>query len=174
MAVITQTTSIKAPKTLCFDLARSIDLHQDTFQHTREKAVAGVRTGLIDFGQQVTWKAIHFGFPFRLTSKITLSESPERFIDQMVSGPFSYFYHEHRFSGHGKDTIMIDRIVYRSPLGLLGRVVDRLFMKRYLTKLMALRNRLIKETAESPSYEKYLPPMKTGNAKVQEGLESAF
>ena len=40
MPTITLTTIIKAPIENVFDLARSIDLHQHSMQHTKEKAVA--------------------------------------------------------------------------------------------------------------------------------------
>jgi hypothetical protein len=36
---------------------------------------------------------------------------------------------------------MVDRIEFRSPLGPLGRVVDRLVLRRYMTALIERRNR---------------------------------
>ena len=42
MTKIILKTIINAPITVCFDLARSIDLHKTTMKHTNEKAVAGI------------------------------------------------------------------------------------------------------------------------------------
>jgi len=64
-------TIIRAPIERCFDLARSIDLHVESMKHTGEKAVAGVTSGLIGLGQEVTWEARHFTVRQRLTSRIT-------------------------------------------------------------------------------------------------------
>ncbi|MEO6654611.1 MAG: hypothetical protein ABIO36_00865 [Pyrinomonadaceae bacterium] len=61
MPVINLETKINAPIERVFDLARSLDLHQRSMVHTQERAVGGVISGLIDLGQTVTWKAIHFG-----------------------------------------------------------------------------------------------------------------
>jgi hypothetical protein len=50
-------TQINAQVYVCFDLARSIDLHLDTMKHTGERAIAGVTSGLIGLNETVTWKA---------------------------------------------------------------------------------------------------------------------
>jgi hypothetical protein len=47
MPIITLKTEIHAPIERCFDLARSIDLHQLSTAGTRERAVGGVTSGLL-------------------------------------------------------------------------------------------------------------------------------
>ena len=71
MTKIILKTIINAPITVCFDLARSIDLHKTTMKHTKEKAVAGITSGMINLNESVTWEAKHFGIKQKLTSKIT-------------------------------------------------------------------------------------------------------
>jgi hypothetical protein len=61
MSVIELATSIAAPTERVFDLARSIDLHTERTAGTGERAVAGVTSGLIGLGEEVTWRARHFG-----------------------------------------------------------------------------------------------------------------
>jgi hypothetical protein len=51
-----------------FDLARSIDLHVVSTEGAGKRAVAGVTSGLIELGQEVTRQARHFGVWQRLTS----------------------------------------------------------------------------------------------------------
>jgi hypothetical protein len=63
------TTIINAPIEICFDLSRSIDLHQQSTQQTHEKAIAGRTTGLIELNEFVTWQATHFLITQKLTSK---------------------------------------------------------------------------------------------------------
>ncbi len=129
------------PKPELFDLARSIDAHKDSMARSREDAVAGVRSGLISLGEQVTWRAWHFGVPIRMTSRITQMEAPDYFVDEQVKGPFRRFRHVHEFSEDSHGTTMVDRIEFAAPFGPVGRVVERLVLARYLRTLIETRNR---------------------------------
>jgi len=80
------------------------------------------------------------------------------FIDEMVSGAFKGFKHEHIFTEVNRETVMTDIFIYESPLGILGRIADAIFLKTYMHKLLTERNRIIKEFAEdSDKYKKILP-----------------
>lgn len=151
MPVIRLETFIKADQKIVFDLARSIDLHQISTAHTHERAIAGKTSGLIELGESVTWEAKHFGIVQQLTSKITEMQSPDYFADEMVSGAFKSFKHQHIFEAKGGETIMTDVFDYISPYGILGKVADWLFLKRYMTDLLVQRNHIIKEHAEHQS-----------------------
>jgi ligand-binding SRPBCC domain-containing protein len=146
--VIKISTEINAPIEVCFDLARSIDLHTTSMQHTGETATAGKTTGLIELGETVTWRAKHFGIWQMLTSKITEFERPDYFVDEMVKGAFKSFRHEHRFEQAGGKTIMTDIFDFEAPLGMLGKVAVVLFLRRYMMKLLQQRNLAIKQVAE--------------------------
>ncbi len=148
LPIITLETRIAAPVERCFDLARDIDLHMQSTAHTGEVAVGGVTTGLIGPGEQVTWEARHFGVRQRLTSRITAYRRPFHFRDSQVHGAFRRFDHDHFFEERDGATLMGDVFDYEAPLGFLGRIADRVFLKRYMTALLERRNRLIKEVAE--------------------------
>lgn len=122
-------TVINAPADICFDLARSIDLHKISTAHTGEEAIAGKTEGLIELGESVTWRAKHIGVWQTLTSKITATQRPYRFVDEMQKGAFKSFWHEHLFEENEGITTMTDRFIYTSPLGLLGKLADALFLK---------------------------------------------
>lgn len=151
MPAITLTTAILAPIDRCFDLARSIDRHVESMGATNERAVAGVTSGLIGLGQEVTWEARHFGVRWHLTSRITAYERPRYFQDTMITGPFATFVHEHHFVAEQGGTTMRDNIEFRSPLGALGGLVDRVVLRSYLRKLLARRNVVLKRLAERPT-----------------------
>lgn len=135
------TTRTSTPKAQLFDLARSIDAHQDSMVQSREKAVDGVTSGLISLGEDVTWRAWHFGLPLRMTSRITQMQAPDYFIDEQVKGPFLRFRHIHEFSEDSEGTTMIDRIEFAAPFGPIGRVVEKLVLAGYMQKLIEARNR---------------------------------
>jgi ligand-binding SRPBCC domain-containing protein len=148
--------TIKAPVERVFDLARCIDLHAETMDKYGEKAVGGVTAGLINLGQTVTWEAAHFGVRQRLTSRITIFDRPRHFQDVMVSGAFKGFTHDHFFTENGTQTVMKDLFDYTAPWGILGRVADALFLKKYMRKVLSERNELIKRIAENGDWRKFL------------------
>jgi ligand-binding SRPBCC domain-containing protein len=154
MPVIHLSTTIKAPIELVFDLARSIDLHILSLSHTNEKAIAGRTSGLVLKGETVTWEATHLGITQQLTSHITNVQPHDFFADEMVSGAFKSFKHEHHFDtlSEGK-TLMEDIFEYKSPLGILGKAADVLFLKKYMTRLLEHRNQTLKEVAEDGRFK---------------------
>ena len=151
MPIIELFTSIHAPPEMCFDLARDIDLHIASTQGTDEKAVSGVRSGLINPGEEVTWEATHFGIRQRLTSRITSFDRPRHFRDSQVRGAFSRFDHDHFFTVESGTTVMRDVFDYQSPFGLLGRCADRWFLRSYMERLLQKRALVIKAAAEAAS-----------------------
>lgn len=142
------TTIVNAPIEVCFDAARSIDLHMESTKHTGEKAIAGRTSGLIELGETVTWCAKHFGIWQTLTSKITKMDRPSYIVDEMVNGAFHSFRHEHHFIQQGEHVIMKDVFNYTSPLGVLGKIADVLFLEKYMRNLLTVRNEVVKEYAE--------------------------
>lgn len=149
MPVIRIEMVINAPIEIVFDLSRSIDLHTISTAHTGERAVAGKTSGLITMGETVTWKAKHFGVTQLLTSKITGFNAPFYFADEMVSGAFKGFKHEHILKELDNGTIAVTDIFnYESPYGMLGRLADVLFLEKYMKNLLLKRNTIIKEYAE--------------------------
>jgi ligand-binding SRPBCC domain-containing protein len=155
MAVIRIVTTIAAPIDLCFDLARDIDFHTRSLAGTGERAVAGRTSGLIEPGESVTWEARHLGVRQRLTSAITAFDRPRYFRDEMTAGAFRSFAHDHRFEEHSGATVMTDDVVFRSPFGPLGWVVDYLFMTGYLRRLLEGRSLAIKHEAEATGRASY-------------------
>jgi len=141
-------TLIDAVPESCFDLSLDVDLHTQS-TGAREEIVAGVRSGLMVLGDDVTWKAWHFGIPFRMTSAITEYERPTRFVDEQTRGPFARWRHEHRFEPNSGGTRMVDVVDYRSPLGPLGSLVDRIRLEQYLVELLRRRNEFLRVHAET-------------------------
>jgi len=141
---------------LVFDLSRSIDLHKISTARTNEKAIAGKMSGLISKGETVTWRAKHLGFYQELTSIVTDCNSPIFFADEMVKGAFKSFRHEHFFSKQNNTILLKDTFDYTSPYGVLGKLVDFLFLEKYMTRFLLERNKTIKEYAESEKWKEVL------------------
>lgn len=149
MTTIYLETNIKSNINMIFDLSRSIDLHKVSMAHTNEIVIRGKTSGLIKLNETVTWQAKHFGFTQKLTSKVTQLVKPYVFVDEMVSGAFKSFKHIHYFEENEGSTTLYDVFMYESPLSILGKIADFLFLKRYMRKLLEKRNRDIKFYAEN-------------------------
>jgi ligand-binding SRPBCC domain-containing protein len=94
---------------------------------------------VLDF--RITW----LGIPFRWRSFVREYDPPFRFLDVQVRGPYARWEHRHIFLDEADGTSVEDRIVYRLPLGVLGRVAHGLFVHRQLTALWTYRRRKISE-----------------------------
>lgn len=143
MARIELVTTIAADPRSVFDACLDVDLHTRSMVDNRERAVAGVTTGRLAARDVVTWRARHFGVPWRMTVQITDYQRPYRFVDEQLRGPFSRWWHEHTFTPDPDDpdrTLMRDVVEFTAPAGVVGVAVSRLGLTAYLTRLIARRN----------------------------------
>jgi ligand-binding SRPBCC domain-containing protein len=125
-----------------FDLSLRVDAHTASLADSGERATtnAGSTLGL---GDEVTWRARHFGLPWTMTSKIVEWDRPSRFVDEQERGPFAMFRHEHLFELHEGGTRMTDRVAFRAPLGPIGVLVEKALLGRYMHGLIQTRNRYL-------------------------------
>jgi ribosome-associated toxin RatA of RatAB toxin-antitoxin module len=145
MPTIILTTRIKAPIQACFNASRNIDLHRASVpKNSKETAIAGKMSGLIDLDETVTWRAKHIGLYFDMTVKITEMNTPFNFTDEQVKGPFKKMKHQHSFVTFENATEMRDEFYFESPFGILGRLINWLFLKIYMLDLLRKRNVYIK------------------------------
>lgn len=148
MTIIYLTTKINAPIKTVFDASRNIDVHQESASKSKEEAIAGITSGLINLNETVTWRGKHFGFYLQHKSKITEMTFYNYFVDEMEKGHFKSFKHEHFFEEEDGFTIMKDKLQYDTPFGAFGRLFDVLFLKKKLTNFLMERNKVLKRTAE--------------------------
>jgi ligand-binding SRPBCC domain-containing protein len=156
MTTIELATHIAAPRERCFDLARSIELHEYTTSATGERAVAGTTSGLLELNDEVTWRARHFWIWQRLTGRISAYERPQHFQDVMLRGAFRSLRHDHYFDEVAGGTIMRDVLAFSAPLGPLGWLAERLFLSAYMRRFLESRNRVLKSVAESDEWTRYV------------------
>lgn len=156
MPTIHFTTFIGAPVDRVFDLSRNISLHKISMQDTNEEAIAGITSGLINKDETVTWKARHLFKTRFFTSKITEMQPFEKFTDKMIKGDFLSFQHEHFFKAVENGTIVIDIINFETPYGILGKLVNKIWLIPYLEKLVIHRNEVIRQYTQSNKWRALL------------------
>lgn len=148
MSAIESRTELGCPCERAFDLSLDLDLELLATARFRSRIVGGRRGGRIGPAETVTWQLRQFGVPVRHTSVISAYEPPGYFVDEMVRGVLAAFRHEHRFQPRPDGgCTMLDTVTYRVPLGPLGRLADRLFVRRRLRRLLLDRNAEIARSA---------------------------
>ena len=86
------------------------------------------------------------GVPVRWTTLIETWEPPLRFVDSQTKGPYSLWEHTHLFEKDGDGaTIIHDRVRYAVPLGPLGAIAHRLFVRRDLERIFNYRRDAVAE-----------------------------
>lgn len=149
---------VDAPPERCFDLSRSVDLHEVSTAQTGERAVAGTLSGLMGLHDTVTWRARHLGVWQELTSQIVAYDRPNHFRDSMVRGAFRHFDHDHLFEADPRGgTRMSEVFTFSAPLGPLGWLAERLFLGAYMQRFLERRAALIRQVAEGEQWRRYLP-----------------
>ena len=149
MPVVNLVTEIHAPIERCFDACRDLETHARTVPHTKERLVGDKKSGLAELGDVLVFEAVHLGVRQRLSSEITELTYPTLFADVALSGAFQRLYHRHEFTATANGTLMRDRLEWKSPLGVLGRVADALFLRRYMLRFLVTRNRNLKAIVEA-------------------------
>jgi ligand-binding SRPBCC domain-containing protein len=89
------------------------------------------------------------GIPVYWMTEITHVVDKVIFVDEQRVGPYSLWHHQHHFMVTEKGVEMTDIVHYRPPLGLLGALANRLFIKKKLKEIFSYRARVIKELLSS-------------------------
>jgi ligand-binding SRPBCC domain-containing protein len=148
MTTIKITTNYYAPIETVFDTNRNIDIHQQSASKTKEVAIAGITSGLINKNETVTWKGKHFGVYLTHQSLISEMDFPTYFVDEQLKGQFKSFKHQHFFEQKENYVEVTDLLEYETPFGIFGQLFDKLLLKKHLTNFIIHRNAVLKNLAE--------------------------
>lgn len=103
--------------------------------------------------RKVDFRVTSFGIPTRWEVAVSEFERPNALADLVTNGPFKYFHHRRVFESTGNNvTNMTDRIEYSLPLGIAGRIADRLFVRRLIERMFAYRHQRTKELLEATRF----------------------
>ncbi|MBU2885751.1 SRPBCC family protein [Gilvimarinus agarilyticus] len=91
-------------------------------------------------GQIITYMVgIMPGIKSPWVTEITHVTDQKYFVDEQRFGPYAMWHHEHIFEEKNGAVIMTDRVSYKPPLGIIGRLMHSLFIKRQLLKIFRHR-----------------------------------
>jgi ligand-binding SRPBCC domain-containing protein len=96
--------------------------------------------------------------PFPLIStrwlmRFDVFEPPHRLSDVQVRGPFRRWRQLREFIPDGEEYCLLrDTVEYQLPFGMLGRIVNRVFVARQIRGMLAYRQEKTKEAVESAEW----------------------
>lgn len=105
-------------------------------------------------GTLIAYQLSLLGIRFRWKTLIESWSPEESFVDTQLKGPYALWEHTHTFEViDARHTRVRDRVVYRMPYGILGRIAHALFVRRALNQIFNHRAetiaRLLAPGAES-------------------------
>ena len=86
-----------------------------------------------------------FGIKMNWTTEITYVQEPNYFVDEQRVGPYAIWHHEHHFKEIEGGVEMLDRVNYKIPLGILGRIAHPLVVKGKLEEIFEFRIKRVEE-----------------------------
>ncbi|HYE92249.1 MAG TPA: SRPBCC family protein [Terriglobales bacterium] len=100
-----------------------------------------VRPVVMTTGAVLDYELRWLGVPMRWRAFVREYDPPYRFLDVQLRGPYTRWEHRHRFLEEDAGTVIEDRVVYRLPLGGLGRVAHAALVGRQLRAAWDYRTR---------------------------------
>jgi ligand-binding SRPBCC domain-containing protein len=85
------------------------------------------------------------GVKFRWTTEIVHCVYKEYFVDEQRFGPYAFWHHRHHFEQKADHVLMIDEVNYALPFGILGRIMQSLYIKKKLEGIFNYREKKIRE-----------------------------
>ena len=100
---------------------------------------------MLETGAVIDYDVRWLGVPLRWRGFVREFDAPYRFLDVQLRGPYARWEHRHRFLEEDGGTVIDDRIVYRLPLGAVGRLVHAAVVRRQLAAAWRYRTRRLSE-----------------------------
>ncbi|SLM27639.1 conserved hypothetical protein [Desulfamplus magnetovallimortis] len=63
------------------------------------------------------------------------------FVDEQRAGPYTLWYHYHEIQNCNRGVLIKDDVTYRAPFGILGNVVNALFIEKMLNQIFDYREK---------------------------------
>jgi len=79
------------------------------------------------------------GLPLNWVTEISEVSKPHSFVDEQRFGPYKFWHHRHTFKSIPGGTLIGDEINYGLPLGIIGRLGNRLLVRHQLKQIFDYR-----------------------------------
>jgi ligand-binding SRPBCC domain-containing protein len=101
-------------------------------------------------GSRLVWKGRRWGISQQITQEVARFERDKIIVVEQKQGPFARWIHSNHFEAHGDSTRIVEKIDFDPPGGLLGYMLTADKIRTDLEKLLAYREKKLKEIFRSP------------------------
>ena len=85
------------------------------------------------------------GIPLYWMTEITQVKDNQYFIDEQRVGPYSLWHHQHHFKAMEGGVEMTDIVHYKNPFWVLGKLANKLFVRKQLKEIFNYRFKKVEE-----------------------------
>lgn len=85
------------------------------------------------------------GLPVNWTTEIIDVKEEERFTDVQKKGPYKKWEHTHYFKQEKNGILMTDEIKYELPLGILGRIMHFILIRKKIRAIFEYRREIVNQ-----------------------------
>lgn len=104
-------------------------------------------------GMIISYKVRPFaGIRLTWITEITQIHEKEYFIDEQRSGPYALWHHQHKLEPVQEGVLMTDIISYKPPMGILGALANKLFIKDQLHDIFSYRKKALEQQFKKDSF----------------------
>ncbi len=96
-------------------------------------------------GCLIDYKLKLHGLPLYWQSRIESWQAPQQFSDTQIKGPYQHWHHTHSFESLGEGTIATDRVSYKLPFGILGRILHLVWVSRDVRNIFKYRGQVLRK-----------------------------
>lgn len=83
------------------------------------------------------------GIKLNWVTEITHIKDKNYFVDEQRSGPYKMWHHEHILEETNDGIIMKDIISYIPPYGIIGLILNKLFIKKQVKEIFKYRTKVL-------------------------------
>jgi ligand-binding SRPBCC domain-containing protein len=102
-------------------------------------SILGSQPSEVSSGTVIPYRLRLHGLPLIWVSQIEEFEQDRLFVDRQLIGPYKLWRHRHEFTADGEQTVIRDEVRYELPLGRLGSLAHRLFVRSDVERIFAYR-----------------------------------
>lgn len=85
------------------------------------------------------------GINLHWVTEITHVKELDYFVDEQRFGPYTFWHHQHFLIAHENGVEMRDIVHYKIPFGIIGKLVNTLFVKNKLQQIFDYREKVLRE-----------------------------
>ena len=116
--------------------------------HTENKVTLLSAPETIHHGAELEFEIEAYGQTQSLMHQIVEFDPPSRIVEEMIHGPMKEWVHEHIFEASATGVLLIDRITFKTPGGLIGLLLTESKVQSSLEQGFLHRRQLLEDLVQ--------------------------